>query len=116
MIEPLSPEDVAARAEQFARDGFVHVPGLLSADEIARYGAVADTAVADRKSHDTRALADKTPYEQSFVQCQYLWEDCPALRPLTFHPRIDQMAAALIGAERVRLWHDQALFKEAGGR
>jgi hypothetical protein len=101
---------------RFARDGFLHVEGLLCAEEIAVYGAAVDEAVKQRKRHDTRPFVDKTPYEQSFVQCQYLWEDFPGLRPLTFHARIARLAAALVGARRLRLWHDQALYKQAGGR
>jgi ectoine hydroxylase-related dioxygenase (phytanoyl-CoA dioxygenase family) len=102
--------------ERFRRDGFVHVPGVLTAEEVSRYGESVDEAVAIRKRRDTRKLAEKSLYEQSFIQCQYLWEDFPAIRGLTFHPRIGALAAALIGADRVRLWHDQALYKEAGGR
>ena len=108
----LNPADM----EAFRRDGFVHLKGLLGADEIARLGLAVDAAVTARKQNDTRALADKSPYEQSFIQCQYLWEDFPDVRPLTFHPRIVGAAAALIGADAMRLWHDQALYKEAGGR
>jgi hypothetical protein len=103
-------------AERFRRDGFLHVAGVLTPDELALHGAAVDQAVAERKQHDTRTLEEKTPYEQSFLQCQYIWEDFPGVRPLTFHPRIGQIAAALIGAPRIRLWHDQALYKEAGGR
>jgi ectoine hydroxylase-related dioxygenase (phytanoyl-CoA dioxygenase family) len=108
----IDPADV----ETFRRDGFVHLKGLLDADEIAGLRQAVDAAVTARKRNNTRALADKSPYEQSFIQCQYLWEDFPDVRPLTFHPRIVGAAAALIGAETMRLWHDQALYKEAGGR
>ena len=108
--------DLGALAERFRRDGFVHVPGVLTAEELDRYGAAVDQAVAERKRGDTRAFEEKTPYEQSFLQCQYIWEDYPGVRPLTFHPLIGEICAALIGAERIRLWHDQALYKEAGGR
>ena len=45
-----------------------------------------------------------------------LWEDRPDVAPLTFHPKIGQAAAELIGVEACRLWHDQALIKEAHGR
>ena len=38
------------------------------------------------------------------------------MRALAFHPQIAGLAAALLGAPRVRMWHDQALYKEAGGR
>jgi ectoine hydroxylase-related dioxygenase (phytanoyl-CoA dioxygenase family) len=102
--------------EAFRRDGFVVVPDLLSADEVRRYGAAVDEAVARRSRHDTRTLAEKTRYEQSFVQCQNLWEDSPEVRPLTFHPLVAETAARLLGVGAVRLWHDQALYKEAGGR
>ena len=112
----MNAADLERHAAAFRRDGFVHVPGLLSRDEIARYGAAVDAAVAARKAGDTRALDEKSPYEQSFLQCQYVWEDFPDIRPLTFHPAIGALTAALLGARRVRLWHDQALYKEAGGR
>ena len=45
-----------------------------------------------------------------------LWEDRPDVRPLTFHPGSAQAAAELLGVDAVRLWHDQALYKQAGGR
>ena len=113
-----TPSDAALGrlAEQFRREGFVAVRGLIPADELARYGRACDEAVAARKAEDPRTLGEKTPYEQSFIQCQYLWEDTPGIRPLTFHPAVGRVTAALLGAERVRLWHDQALYKEAGGR
>lgn len=72
--------------------------------------------MARRKAADTRTLEEKSRYEQSFLQCQNLWEDNADVRPLTFHRRLGEVAAALIGADGVRLWHDQALFKEPGGR
>jgi len=102
--------------EDFRRDGFVVVPGLLSADEVRRYGSAVDEAVTRRSRHDTRALGEKSRYEQSFTQCQNLWEDSPDVRPLSFHPRIAGTAARLLGVDVVRLWHDQALYKEPGGR
>ena len=50
--------------------------------------------MAKRKRDDSRTLEEKTPYEQSFIQCQYLWEDFPEVRPLTFHPAIGAASAA----------------------
>jgi ectoine hydroxylase-related dioxygenase (phytanoyl-CoA dioxygenase family) len=102
--------------EAFRRDGFVVVPDLLSAHDLRRYGTAVDEAVAKRSRHDTRALAEKSRYEQSFTQCQNLWEDSPNVRPLDFDPRIAGTAARLLGVDAVRLWHDQALYKEPGGR
>jgi ectoine hydroxylase-related dioxygenase (phytanoyl-CoA dioxygenase family) len=104
------------RVEAFRRDGYVVVPDLLDPDELARFGELVSRAVHERVAGDRRRLADKSRYEQSFVQCQNLWEDHPEVRPLSFHPRLGQAAAELLGVERVRLWHDQALYKEPGGR
>src|SRR5579871_3032083 len=106
----------SALVEAFRRDGFVHLKGLLDPTEVAVHRKAVDYAVERRKRNDTRSLAEKTPYEQSFIQCQYLWEEFPDVRPLTFHPRVVGAAAALIGATAMRVWHDQALYKEAGGR
>ncbi len=111
--EPVVREDLI---EKFRRDGFVVVPDLLSDNELDKFGAAVDRAVADRKCNDTRALAEKSLYEQSFTQCINLWEDHPDVLPLTFHPKIAQVASILIGVPALRLWHDQALYKDAGGR
>jgi ectoine hydroxylase-related dioxygenase (phytanoyl-CoA dioxygenase family) len=105
-----------AERESFGRDGFVVVPGLLSAEELTRFGAGVDAAVAARTAWDRRQLAEKSRYEQSFQQCINLWEDHPEVRPLTFHPAVAGAAAALLGVGAIRLWHDQALYKEPGGR
>ena len=101
---------------EFRQNGFVCAKGLLDLGEIARLAQVVDEAVVARKKHDHRNLSEKSAYEQSFIQCQYLWEDFPEVRALTFHPAICEMAAQLVGAEKLRIWHDQALYKESGGR
>jgi len=106
----------AEQIERYRRDGFVVVEGLLGDEELARYGAAVDAGVARRVADDPRTLAEKTLYEQSFQQCMNLWEDCPEVRPLSFHPGIGAVAAALVGTGCLRLWHDQALYKEPGGR
>jgi ectoine hydroxylase-related dioxygenase (phytanoyl-CoA dioxygenase family) len=72
--------------------------------------------VRARTAGDDRPLHERSRYQQSFTQCMNLWEDRPDVRPLTFHPRLGQAAAELIGVPAVRLWHDQALYKQAGGR
>jgi ectoine hydroxylase-related dioxygenase (phytanoyl-CoA dioxygenase family) len=109
-------EKIAPYAAEFRRNGFVMVPDLLSAEELSRYGSAVDEAVARRKRHDQRPLAEKSAYEQSFIQCMNLWEDSPEVLPLTFHPAICEAATLLLGVPALRLWHDQALYKEAGGR
>jgi ectoine hydroxylase-related dioxygenase (phytanoyl-CoA dioxygenase family) len=108
----VAPELVAS----FAQQGYVVVPGLLSDEELDHYGTLVTEAVRYRTSGDTVPLEEKSRYQQSFIQCMNLWEDRPEVRPLTFHPRLGQVAAELMGVDGVRLWHDQALYKQPGGR
>ena len=105
-----------ALIQAFARDGYVHARGLIDPAEIDAHRAHVDEAVAWRTREDARSMAEKTPFQQSFTMCQCIWEDFPAVAALTFHPKVAGTAAALIGAPRIRLWHDQALYKEAGAR
>ena len=102
--------------EAFHRDGFLVVEDVFEPAKLADFGAVVDAAVAGRAGSDRRTLAEKSLYEQSFIQCINLWEDSTAVRRLTFDPTLGQMAASLLEADAVRIWHDQALYKEAGGR
>jgi ectoine hydroxylase-related dioxygenase (phytanoyl-CoA dioxygenase family) len=107
--------DASDRAS-FEANGYVVVRGLLAPDELARFGAAVDRGVAQRSAGDPRPLGERSRYEQSFRQCMNLWEDCADVRPLTFHQAIGAAAAELLGVPVVRLWHDQALYKEPGGR
>jgi ectoine hydroxylase-related dioxygenase (phytanoyl-CoA dioxygenase family) len=100
----------------FQRDGYVVIPGLLTDEELDRYNAAVTGAVKERNAGDDTPLEQKSRYQQSFIQCMNLWEDYESVRPLTFHPKLGQAAAELMGVDAVRLWHDQALYKQAGGR
>lgn len=108
----INPGDV----EQFKADGFLLVEDFFSDEELDRYGAAVDAAVSHRTSDDSRGFDEKNQYEQTFVQCMALWEDHVDVRPMTFHPKLCAASAALLETDCVRLWHDQALYKEAGGR
>ncbi len=102
--------------KSFKEKGFVTVPDVFSTSEIEFYREVVKDAIKERKQNDLRSLKEKSEYEQSFVQCQNLWEDYPVLRELTFDQRLGEIASNLLEVSKLRVWHDQALVKEAGGR
>jgi ectoine hydroxylase-related dioxygenase (phytanoyl-CoA dioxygenase family) len=105
-----------ALIEAFDRDGYVVVPDLIELDELDRYNRLVTAAVQQRNAGDDVPLEQKSRYQQSFIQCMNLWEDHAKVRPLTFHPKLGQAAAELLGVDAIRLWHDQALYKQSGGR
>ncbi len=113
-VPPQLIDDELAR--RFRRDGYAVVPDLLSGAEVERFGTAVKKAVRTRTAEDDRPLSERSRYEQSFTQCMNLWEDHSEVRELTFHQRVGQAAAELLGVDAVRVWHDQALFKQPGGR
>ena len=102
--------------KSFNEDGFVVVRDLFDSSEIKFYREVIKDAIKERKHFDERVLKDRSEYEQSFTQCQNLWEDYIDIRKLTFDQRVCKIASKLLDTEAIRLWHDQALVKESGGR
>ena len=102
--------------EKFQREGFVKTDSSLTSAELIEYAGAVDTEVAIRTAADQRDVSEKSTYEQSFIQCMRLWETSEAVRALSCHPGLAGMAAQLLGVNSVRLWQDQALYKEPGGR
>ncbi|MEM8909214.1 MAG: phytanoyl-CoA dioxygenase family protein [Bacteroidota bacterium] len=60
-------------------------------------------------------LAERDTYGKAFLQLMNLWVDNETIRQLVFSKRVAKLAADLMQVSGVRLYHDQALFKEAGG-
>jgi ectoine hydroxylase-related dioxygenase (phytanoyl-CoA dioxygenase family) len=102
--------------EQFKRDGFIMIPDLLTPEEVERFGTAVTEGVKWRTKDHTVPLEERSNYQKSFLQCMNLWEDRPDVAPLTFHPKVCQAAAELMEVDACRVWHDQALYKEAHGR
>jgi ectoine hydroxylase-related dioxygenase (phytanoyl-CoA dioxygenase family) len=100
----------------YTKEGFIRLEGVLSGEALMYARKVVQAAVLLRKEKDIRTLKDKSQYEQSFLQCGYLCWDFPAIRDIVFGKRFAGIARDLMQVKHVRLWHDQALFKEPAGR
>jgi ectoine hydroxylase-related dioxygenase (phytanoyl-CoA dioxygenase family) len=60
-------------------------------------------------------LAERDTYGRAFLQVTNLWRHSERVRELVFSRRLAGIAAELLGVAGVRLYHDQALYKEPGG-
>ena len=110
--QPFAVDDESISA--FQRDGHVLVRGLASPAEISVYGpAIYDAAM--RFNTEKRALEDRDTYGKAFLQIMNLWSRDETARRFVTARRFAGVAAALMGVPAVRLYHDQALFKEGGG-
>lgn len=103
-----------AQRLQYQRDGHILLKGVCSPEEIAAWRKViVDTAM--RYSHENRPVAERDTYGKAFLQIGNLWKKDPAVVPFVQAHRFAQIAADLMAVDGIRLFHDQALFKEAGG-
>ena len=104
----------AQQIEEYRAKGHVMVRGLLSPTEVEHYRQAILSAV-QRLNRETRPLEERDTYAKAFLQIMNLWVQDDAVKPLVLSARLGTVAAQLMGVDRARLYHDQALFKEAGG-
>ncbi|MEW1954085.1 phytanoyl-CoA dioxygenase family protein [Terrabacter sp. NPDC080008] len=103
-----------AQVESYRTDGFVRLTQVASAREVAAFRPRIAAAV-ERLSTESRPLAERDSYGMAFLQVMNLWRHDPDVARFVMGSRFAGVAAHLLGVPRVRLYHDQALFKEPGG-
>ncbi len=112
----LADEYVLSKADidRFNNDGWVLLRSVCSPEEIATY-EVAIRSAALQHNRETRPLEERDTYGKAFLQIMNLWRVHPKAAEFTLARRFASIAARLLKVDRVRLYHDQALFKEPGG-
>jgi ectoine hydroxylase-related dioxygenase (phytanoyl-CoA dioxygenase family) len=63
----------------------------------------------------TASIAERSTYGKAFLQLFNLWREDEVVKQLIFSKRLAKIAADLMQTQGIRLYHDQALFKEGGG-
>jgi ectoine hydroxylase-related dioxygenase (phytanoyl-CoA dioxygenase family) len=104
----------ASTRQDFDADGFVRLRDVLSPETIAAYEPAITGKVIELNTMHL-PMAERTTYQKAFLQVENLWRHSAAVREVVFSRRLAQIAAELLGVNGVRLYHDQALYKEAGG-
>lgn len=102
------------QVREFERNGHTQTLDLLNAHEALAYRHAISTA-ADKFNEEKRNLADRDTYGKAFLQIMNLWRVDEGVKKFVLAKRFAQIAARLLGVDNVRLYHDQALFKEPGG-
>ena len=98
----------------FAANGHAYIPGLISAEELQPYRQSILDWAADFRAQQ-KPMEERDTYGKAFLQMMNLWESSETVKEFTLAKRFASVAAQLLGVENVRLYHDQALFKEPGG-
>jgi ectoine hydroxylase-related dioxygenase (phytanoyl-CoA dioxygenase family) len=100
--------------KEFREKGHTLVKGVLSPAEVDAYRPVI-VGAAERYNTEKRKLQDRDTYGKAFLQIMNLWQADEDAKKFVMAKRMAKIAADLMGVENVRLYHDQALFKEPGG-
>ncbi|MHA6483357.1 phytanoyl-CoA dioxygenase family protein [Paenibacillus sp. strain BS8-2] len=100
--------------EQFQQKGHIKLSQVATSDEVAVYRSVIGEKVKELNYQD-KPIEERDTYGKAFIQVSNIWEKSEEIQRFVFARRFAKIAAELLGVDGVRVYHDQALFKEPGG-
>jgi ectoine hydroxylase-related dioxygenase (phytanoyl-CoA dioxygenase family) len=98
----------------YQKNQFIKLKEVLNPETMQFFNALISKQVEEMNTVQT-ALEERTTYGKAFLQLFNLWCENTVIKELVFSKRIAKIAADLMQVDGVRLYHDQALFKEGGG-
>lgn len=107
---PLQPEAI----QFYQQNRYIKLKDVFDAETLAFYGELISQHVA-AASIGAKPLETRDTYGKAFLQIFNLWRADERIRDFVFGKRLAKIAADLMQTTGVRMYHDQALFKESGG-
>ena len=106
----------------FQSNGFIVIEDFLSPEELTKWREAVTEAIKERNGvkipgkelkvgMDDGINKDSEYYSKVFDQLLNLWQTNHKVKEIMLDERLGKMAAQLSGANGIRIWHDQALFK-----
>jgi len=108
---PLTPE----QHRRFREDGFVRLPNVFDPVTLAAFEQEISRVTFAENSQAGVPMHERSTYGKAFIQVGNLWTKSPVVKRLSFSRRLARIATELLGTRGVRMWHDQALYKEPSG-
>lgn len=109
------PYDVSAEAIAFYREnGYVKLKQVLSQPVLEYYGDII-TDLVFKLNTLIKPMEERTTYERAFLQIMNLWREDEQAKEFVVSKRLAKIATDLMGVQGVRIYHDQALYKEPSG-
>lgn len=99
---------------EFWQNGYILLRGVANSEDIKRFQPAIGKAGYEHNT-ETRNLEERDTYGKAFLQIMNLWRRDEEVKKFVFARKFAQIAADLLGVKHVRLYHDQALFKEPRG-
>jgi ectoine hydroxylase-related dioxygenase (phytanoyl-CoA dioxygenase family) len=109
------PYELSSDQIQFYQENrYIKLKQVVNDQTLRFYNEVISEQV-DKMNTVEIPLEDRNTYGKAFLQLFNLWRENELIKELIFSKRLAKIAADLMQTEGVRLYHDQALFKEGGG-
>ncbi len=103
-----------AQIDFYRKNQYIKLKDVLSAEELDHYGREITRLVIERNTMRL-PMEKRDTYAKAFLQVMNLWRHSDIVKDFVFSRRLARMAADLMEVDGVRLYHDQALYKEPGG-
>jgi ectoine hydroxylase-related dioxygenase (phytanoyl-CoA dioxygenase family) len=100
--------------EFYQKYRFIKLKNVLSPEVIQHFNEVITSSVTKLNKED-KPLVNRTTYGKAFLQLFNLWREDERIKSFVLSKRLGKIATDLMQCDGVRLYHDQALYKEAGG-
>jgi len=112
LAEPFSLSP--AQINFFKTNGFIKLKNVFSPGTITYLN---ETISEEVKRLNTQhiPLEKRDTYGKAFLQIMNIWTKSEPVKEIVFSKRLAKIATDLLGVDGVRLYHDQALYKEPGG-
>lgn len=107
---PITADQIA----QFRRDGYIKLKRVLSPEVLEHYGKIITSEVY-RLNTMHLPIEQRDTYHKAFLQVGNIWTKNETVKEFCWGQRLARLAAELLGVRGVRMYHDQALYKEPGG-
>ena len=98
----------------YRNNGFIKLKNIFDAETL-RFFEQSISHRVDQKSKDSIPLKKRDTYGKAFLQILNLWTEDEKIKRFVFSKRLAKIATELMEVEGVRMYHDQALYKEGDG-
>lgn len=100
--------------EFYNQNRFIKLKQVFDSETISFFNDAISNRV-DMMNKESIPLNERSTYGKAFLQLFNLWREDEVVKEFIFSERLAKIAADLMQVDGVRIYHDQALFKEAGG-
>lgn len=113
MLDELLPLGDAC-ITRYESEGFLRLRQVLDQGELKGFGAEITRLTLALNQQD-KPLEARNTYDRAFLQVMNLWRVSDDVKHFVFGQRLAHIAAQLLRVDKVRLYHDQSLYKEPSG-